>query len=315
MKLLLWWVENLKHFNATNIEHREPHMIIQIDASTKGWVLAAREFRQEETVKEREAFSHKCSRTTGIKICNPNFHKEFAAFDHSSSSRQQSCSDISLEGGWYPQWTTSKNQQVNLELSAISLDCNYCRVPSKQVQCQSRLGVQEFNRLVQLQTSAESLPENNQTLRNPNSRSICLQAVSPTSQIYGTEARSKQFCNRCNASGLEQNVWFWIPTPQLDRSGGKHGSSEKCRSNDTSNTHMADTTLVYSPTKTALTTSIAFTSPPKPITNPLREKHPLVKTRSLRLVAWKITGKPWKSKGFPAAWSNLSHGLGEQVQL
>ena len=92
-------MENLKHFNATNIEHREPHMIIQIDASTKGWVLAAREFRQEETVKEREAFSHKCSRTTGIKICNPNFHKEFAAFDHSSSSRQQSCSDISLEGG------------------------------------------------------------------------------------------------------------------------------------------------------------------------------------------------------------------------
>ena len=78
---------------------------------------------------------------------------------------------------------------------------------------------------------------------------------------------------------------------------------------------MADTTLVYSPTKTALTTSIAFTSPPKPITDPPREKHPLVKTRSLRLVAWKITGKPWKSKGFQAAWSNLSHGLGEQVQL
>ena len=64
------------------------------------------------------------------------------------------------------------------------------------------------DKLIRLQTSAESLPENNQTIRNPNSRSICLQAVSATSQIYGTEARSKQFCNRCNASGLEQNVWF-----------------------------------------------------------------------------------------------------------
>ena len=31
-----------------------------------------------------------------------------------------------------------KNQQVNLELSTISSDHNCCRVPSKQVECQSR---------------------------------------------------------------------------------------------------------------------------------------------------------------------------------
>ena len=37
-------------------------------------------------------------------------------------------------------------------------------------------------------------------------------------------------------------------------------------SNGTSDTHMADTTLVYSPTKNVYTTSIAFTSPSKPIT-------------------------------------------------
>ena len=118
----------------------------------------------------------------------------------------------------------------------------------------------------QVTITAESLSENNQILRNPNNRSICLQAVSPTSSIHGMEARSKQFCNRCNAAGLEQNVWFCIPTLQLDRSGDEQGSPGKCRSNDTSDTHMADTTLVYSPTKNVHTTSIAFTSPPKPIT-------------------------------------------------
>ena len=46
----------------------------------------------------------------------------------------------------------SKNQQFNLELSAITSDHNYCRVPSKQVECKSRLGVQQFNRLTRLQT-------------------------------------------------------------------------------------------------------------------------------------------------------------------
>ena len=79
------------------------------------------------------------------------------------------------------------------------------------------------------------------------------------------EARSKQFCNRCNAEGLEQNVWFCITTLQPNRSGDKQGSSEKCRSNDTSDTHMADTTLAYSLIKNVHTASIAFTSPPKPI--------------------------------------------------
>ena len=88
-----------------------------------------------EMVKGGKAFSHKCSRITGIKVCNPNFHKEFVTLDHLCSSRQRNCSGISLEDEWYPQSTVSKNQQVNLELSAISSDHNYCRVLSKQVEC------------------------------------------------------------------------------------------------------------------------------------------------------------------------------------
>ena len=40
-------------------------------------------FGREEMVKGGEAFSHKCFRITGIKICNPNFHKEFIRLDHS----------------------------------------------------------------------------------------------------------------------------------------------------------------------------------------------------------------------------------------
>ena len=101
---------------------------------------------------------------------------------------QQSCSGISLEDGWYLQLTAFKNQQFNLELSAISSDHNYCRVPSKQVESQSRLGVQECNKIIWLWTSTEAVSENNQTLRSPINRSVCLQAVSPTSPTYGMEA-------------------------------------------------------------------------------------------------------------------------------
>ena len=49
--------------------------------------------------------------------------------------------------------------------------------------------------------------------------------------------------------------------------------------------------------------------------NLLREKHPLVKTRSLRLAAWKTTGKPWKLKEFQAVQPNLSPCPEDQVKL
>ena len=134
-------MENLKLCNWRKIQQLESHMIIYTDASTKGWGHTTREFRQGEMFRGGETFSYKCSRITGIKICNPNFPKEFVTIDHSCLSRQQSYSGISLEDGWYPQSTASKNEQGNLELSVISSDHNYCRVPSKQVECQSRLGV------------------------------------------------------------------------------------------------------------------------------------------------------------------------------
>ena len=43
---LLWWMENFKLCNRREIQQREPNMIIQTDASTKGLGHTAREFRQ-----------------------------------------------------------------------------------------------------------------------------------------------------------------------------------------------------------------------------------------------------------------------------
>ena len=63
---------------------------------------------------------------------------------------------------------------------------------------------------------------------------------------------------------------------------------------------MADITLVYSPTKNVDTLSLLLPALTNLLLNLLRKKHPLVKTRSLRLEVWKITGKPWKSNKFQA---------------
>ena len=52
---LLWWMENLKLCNGRKIRRREPRMIIQTDASTKGWGHTAREFRQGGNGQRRKS--------------------------------------------------------------------------------------------------------------------------------------------------------------------------------------------------------------------------------------------------------------------
>ena len=166
--------------------------------------------------------------------------------------------------------------------------------------------VQECNRLIRVETSSESLSENNQTLRNPNSRSFCLQTVSPTSPIHGMDARSKQFRNS-----------FGFAFPPFSLIG--RVISKVFREN-------AEAMILVTPTwqtqpwytlllRMSMQRPLLLPAHPNLLLNPLGEKFPLVKTRSLRLAAWKITGKPWKSKEFQAVQPNLSPCPGDQVQL
>ena len=80
------------------------------------------------------------------------------------------------------------------------------------------------------------------------------------------ETRSRHFCKRCSAPGLEKTC-FCINTFLPYKSGDKQGSSGKC------------TTLVYFSTGNVHAMSIAFTSPAKPITISSRKKNNLVITR------------------------------------
>ena len=129
------------------------------------------------------------------------------------------------------------------------------------------------------------------------------------------EGRFQKFCNRGNVAELDQNVWFCFPTFLPDRSGDKRGSLGKYRSNDTSDTHMEHTIRYKFILKMSIQHPLLLPVLSNPLLNLLGEKHPIVKTRSLRLLVWKITGKPWKWKEFQAMQPTLSQIPGDQVQL
>ena len=128
------------------------------------------------------------------------------------------------------------------------------------------------------------------------------------------EARSKQFCNRCNAEGLEQNVCFALPPFSLIG----RVINKVLQKN-------AEAMILVTPTwqtqpwhalllRMSIQLPLHLPALQNLLVNPLGEKHPLVKTRSLRS-GWKITEKAWKSKEFQVLKPNLSPCLGDQFQL
>ena len=122
-----------------------------------------RSLNRGEMVEKGTGILHKCFRTNGCKICNPNFQKKSLEFNYSYSDGQQSCPIISLENGGYTQSEAFKNQQANLALSAVSWDHNYCRIFTKQTECANRLRVSEFQGSLRLETVSKHVSEHNQT--------------------------------------------------------------------------------------------------------------------------------------------------------
>ena len=142
-------MKNLKLYNRRKIQQREPEMIIQTDASTKSWGHIAKEFSQGKWSKEEKIFHTNVLELLALKLLIITFTRNLSHLTiHVPVENKIALAYISLEEGWQPQSTAFKNQQASLELSTISSDYNYCRVASKQVECQSRLGVQECNRFI-----------------------------------------------------------------------------------------------------------------------------------------------------------------------
>ena len=245
----------------------------------------AKEFPQGGMVKGGEAFSHKYSRINGIKI---SFHREFVTLGHSCSSGQQSCSGISLEDGWYPQSTTFKNQPVNFELSTISSHHNYDRVSSKQVKCQSRLGVQECNRLIRFETSLKCFSEITKILGTPSVDLFASRLCHQLPEYMAWKPDANSFV--ADAMQQDWNKMFAFAFPPFSLIGW---IIKILREN-------VEIMILVTPTwhtqpwyavllRMSIQRLFLLPALPNLLLNPLGGNHPLVKTRSLRLGAWKIT--------------------------
>ena len=123
---------------------------------------------------------HKCFRTNGFKfavLALTKISSNLTLPIQMDNKVALSC----LFNTQYTQYTQSrafKNQKINLTLSAVSLDHNYCRIFTKQFKCPSRPGGSECQGFLRLETASKHVLEHHQTFWISSSGHLNIQAVS-----------------------------------------------------------------------------------------------------------------------------------------
>lgn len=87
--------------------------------------------------------------------------------------------------------TTLEYQQVNLGLSIVPSDHDYCGEPPKLAKCKDRLEVQESQELIRVEVASFHLLEYKKELSYHNTRSVCIRTIPSSSKLCGMEAKSK----------------------------------------------------------------------------------------------------------------------------
>ena len=187
------------------------------------------------------------------------FTKGQSIYSNSLADRQQDYTFISFENGGYTQQRTLAHQQVHLELHSQQTNCYVCTVPSQCSKCTCRLGIRKCQGQFRMETRYFSFPRDYNTHGTTNSGSVCIQTLPPTSSIHCMETRPGQYSNRCIPASLGQGVRFCFSSIQLDKSGSKEDPRRKNRSSTHSDTHMANSALVFT-SKNVCTANISSTS-------------------------------------------------------
>lgn len=204
------------YFNPSNGRHlfqAEPSMVIQTDASTKGWgahsqgLAPGGEWSQKEgNGHKRRDFAHQYLGTSSSVVCNSNVYKKFVIPFNSLANWQQNSGCLPFKNRGYSQQAPYKYKQIDLAIPHSSTDHDYCRVHPEQIEHQGRLAVKEPLRLVGLEIGPTHIPENIKINGDPNSRPICIPPISPSYTVHSLKTRSRQHCNRCDATTLGKST-------------------------------------------------------------------------------------------------------------
>ena len=170
-------------------------------------------------VKWEIDFSYKRFETIGSKNCSFHIHKREVHNYHSYSNGQQDFLFVFSEYCGKSQQATARYNQTNyLEIITGLSDHDYCRIPPKQTECESRLGVLTCREQFKMETFARGIPVDRENFLVTNNRPLCIRTVPPDETVCSLETRPQQYKDQCNATTLESGSGLCSPSILLGKS-------------------------------------------------------------------------------------------------
>ena len=145
---------------------------------------------------------HQYSRIISSKTSHTDIHKIQRCQSNTSSSRQYCGLNIFDENGRYSKSENGRVGQGNLGISFEVGDHNYCRIPPKRIEFNSRLGISKHFGLLRVDAESSNFSESLPNKGFSRDRFVCIPSITSDTNLCCMETRSSQSCNRCISTEL-----------------------------------------------------------------------------------------------------------------
>ena len=201
---LLWWITNPDLCNGRPLIQPPAQVPIQTDASTKGWGGGNLQWyiNRRNLVIPGNEIPHQYSRIISSKTRHTDIHKIQRCKRNTSSSRKYCGRDIFDKIGRYSKSENGRIGQGNLGISFEVGDHNYCRIPPKRIECNSRLGISKHFGLLRVDAESSNFSESLPNKGFSRDRFVCIPSITSDTNLCCMETRSSQSCNRCISTEL-----------------------------------------------------------------------------------------------------------------
>ena len=141
-----WWISNLHLTNGKSVVLPTAKIVIQTDASKKGWGVHCLGQSVGGGTMDFSGIqsTHHFIRSKGSTSCSFYFFKNQGFVCSIFANGQYDSPVISSQNGWYPQQGINIHSEGNMGLPAQETDHNNCRVSARGLECTGRHSFSTF---------------------------------------------------------------------------------------------------------------------------------------------------------------------------
>ena len=187
---------------------------------------------------------HQYHRIISSKTSHKDIHKIQRCQSHTSSNRQYCCLNIFDGNGRYSKSENDRVGQENLGISFEVGDHNYCRIPLKGIEFNSRLGISKHFGLLRVDVESSNFSESLPNKGFSRDRFVYISSITSNTNLRCMKTRSSQSCNRCISIELVTQIPVCFSLILIDSKSSQQNTQGKSSEADINNPSLGNTSLV-----------------------------------------------------------------------